>query len=459
LISFVIVLLLLPLFNDILQKQLTLNIRNIPLIAAAAAVICVVTALVAGSYPAFFLSSLKATQILKGKSWGGGSQWLRKGLVVFQFVITITLISSIVMVQQQMKFIQSKSLGFDKEQVIMIPLRTETALQQYGELRESFRQLPGVDAVSATTGIPSTPMFSDWQIYKEGATNEQSLMHDLVFVDKGYFDVMGIQLISGRDFIAEQDNIPDDTINLPTLIVNEASLNALGIPLAKAVGSAVYFEPGNERYKYLIIGVVKDFHQFSLHREIRPMTFVLPWNRSGFRYMAASIHMDAHRQIAEQMKKLWDERINDAPFERVFLKENLETLYQAEARTSTMLTIATTIALLISCTGLYGLSLYVAERKTKEIGIRKVVGASVRNIIGMLSNEYIVLVSVAFVISVPMGSYFMNKWLDGFAYKISPGVGVFIVTGVVSFFIAWLTISFECFRAARKNPVDSIRIN
>jgi putative ABC transport system permease protein len=459
LLSFIMVLLLLPLFNDIMQKQLALNANNLPFIAGVVAVICLVTALVAGSYPAFFLSSLKATEALNGKSRGGGAQWLRKGLVVIQFVITISLISSIVIVHQQLKFIQSASLGFDADQVIMIPLRTAQALQQYQGLRESFEQLTGVNSVSATTGMPSTPLFSDWNIYRDGANNDQSIMHDLVFVDKDYFDVMGMKLIAGRDFIPEQDNLPGDTINPVALIVNEASLKAFGIPLEKAVGSSVYFEPGDERYRYVIVGVVKDFHQSSLHRAIRPMTFVLPWNRSGYRYMAASISMNSHQQISEAMKKLWEGRINDAPFERVFLEENLETLYAAEARTSTLITLSTTIALVISCIGMYGLSLYVAERRTKEIGIRKVVGASVGSIVGMLSKEYIILVGISFVISIPMGYYFMSKWLDGFAYKVSPGIGVFVIAGLVSFLIAWFTVSFESFRAARKNPVDSIRIN
>ena len=157
------------------------------------------------------------------------------------------------------------------------------------------------------------------------------------------------------------------------------------------------------------------------------------------------------------MKQLWDRRINDAPFESIFLKENLKTLYTVEARTSTILTISTTIALLISCLGLYGLSVYVAERKTKEIGIRKVVGASIESIVGMLSKEYIKLIVISFVISVPLGYYFMNKWLEGFAYKITPGMSVFIISGLVSFLIAWLTISFESFRAASKNPVDAFK--
>jgi putative ABC transport system permease protein len=460
LVSFLMVLLVLPLFNNVMQKQLTLNANNLPFIIGATLIICVVTAVIAGSYPAFFLSSLKPTQVLKGKLLSAdGSQWLRKGLVVFQFVITITLISSIVIIQRQLKFIQSKSLGFNTDQVIMIPIRTEQVSQQYEGMRESFKQLAGVNMVSASSGIPSTPLFSDWSIYKEGGSNDQSVQHDIVMVDKDYFKVMDIKLIAGRDFIAEQDNIAGDTINPVRMIVNEASLKALGIPLENAVGSIVYFQPGQEPYKYSIIGVVKNFHQFSLHREIRPMTFMIPFNRAGFRYIAASIAMESYQQITGQMKKIWDQRINDAPFESIFLKENLKTLYTVEARTSTILTISTTIALLISCLGLYGLSVYVAERKTKEIGIRKVVGASIESIVGMLSTEYIKLIVISFVISVPLGYYFMNKWLEGFAYKITPGISVFVISGLASFLIAWLTISFESFRAATKNPVDAFRIN
>lgn len=455
--SFLIILLVLPLFNDVMQKKLTLNINNLPFIIGATVVICLVTGVMAGSYPAFFLSSLKPMQVLKGKSLSGdGSQWLRKGLVVFQFVITITLISSIVIIMQQLRFIQSKSLGFDTDQVIMIPLRTPQASQEYEAMRESFKQLGGVNMVSATSSIPSTSLFSDWGIYKEGSSNDQSVTHDIVMVDKDYFNVMDIKLIAGRDFIAEQDNLEGDTINPVRVIVNEASLKAFDIPLENAVGTTIYFQPAEERYKYSVIGVVKDFHQFSLHREIRPMTFMIPFNRSGFRYIAASIKMESYQQITDEMKKIWDHRIDDAPFESIFLKENLKTLYTMEARTSTILAISTTIALLISCLGLYGLSVYVSERKTKEIGIRKVVGASVKSIVGMLSKEYIKLIVISFVISVPLSYYLMNRWLENFAYKITPGITVFVISGSVSFLIAWLTISFESFRAASKNPVDAM---
>lgn len=458
LVSFLMVILVLPTFNSVMQKELTLNVSNLPFIIVSTILICLFTGVIAGSYPAFFLSSLRPTQVLKGQSvTGNGSQWLRKGLVVFQFVITITLISSIVIIQKQLRFVQSKSLGFDTEQMIMIPLRTPTASQAYRTLKTEFERIGGVRLVSGTSSIPSTPLFSDWGIYKQGSTNDHSLLHENVWVDADYFNAMNIPLVAGRDFNTDQDNLPGD--NKPwKIIVNEASLKAFGIALHEAVGTSVFFEPGNgDRYEYNIIAVVKDFHQFSLHRAITPMTLILPPDRNSFPYMAVSLELDQYQSIHAKMKTVWDERIKDIPFESIFLNENIKKLYTEEARISSMLTISTVIALIISCLGLYGLSIYVAERKTKEIGIRKVVGASVQSIVGMLSKEYVRLIIISFVIAVPMGYYMMDKWLQSFAYKINPGVTVFLISGVLAFSIAWLTISFESFRAAKRNPVDTLR--
>jgi putative ABC transport system permease protein len=206
-----------------------------------------------------------------------------------------------------------------------------------------------------------------------------------------------------------------------------------------------------------VIGVVKDFHQFSLHQDISPMIFLLPVSRTNFNYLAASIDVTAYRNLYDQMKTIWDELIHDVPFEMVLVSENVKQFYSDEVRTSTMLKISTTIALIISCLGLYALSVYVAERKTKEIGIRKVFGAPVKTITGMLSREYIILIVISLLISVPLGYYAMSKWLEGFAYKIKPGVIVFVLSGLVSVLIALLTISIESIRAANRNPAETMR--
>jgi putative ABC transport system permease protein len=457
-IAVVMVILALPAFNTVLQKDLSFNATNLPFIIGTTLLIAVVTAVLAGSYPAFFLSSLRPTQVLKGKMLStDGSQWLRKGLVVAQFVITITLLSSIFIIRQQIDFVQTASLGFDTDQVIMIPMRTSDAMQQYSTLKESFGSFEGVNHISATSSVPSTPLSRDWLLSRQGWPQEKVIDHDVITVDVGYFEAMNIPLVSGRDFVVGQDNVTGDTINRTRAVVNESSLKQFGIPLHEAVGSILYFQPENVRYEVEVIGVVKDFHQFSLHRQIGPMLFMLPGNRNYFPYITASIKMESYNSVTAEMKKIWDQRVNNAPFESIVVNENVKNLYAAEKRTSTMLTIAVVIALVISCLGLYGLSVYVAERKTREIGIRKTVGATVTNIVTMLSKEYIILIAISFVIAVPIGYYLMTRWLESFAYKIEPGILIFLASGGVSFAIAWLTVSFESFRAARKNPAVTLR--
>ncbi len=457
-IAFVLVGMVLPTFNAIMEKDLNLGAANAAFILLFTALTALATGVLAGSYPAFFLSGLNPVKVLKGKTLSGdGSHWLRKSLVVVQFVVTITLISSIVIIREQLKFIQEKSLGFDAEQVLMIPLRSQASSSQYNTLKDQFRNIAGVRNVSATSSMPSTPLFRDWMIHKPGMTADQALRHEIVSVDEEYFEVLGVSRIAGRDFIPTQDNLAGDTISPTKVIVNESSLLALQIPFEDAIGQSLLFSVDGETRNYTIIGVVKDFHQFSLHREIGPMLFMLPSNRDFFPYLAVSVDMGAWQQISARLKAVWEQHVSDLPFETVFLSGNVRAMYNAEARISTLLTISTTIALLISCLGLYGLSVYVAERKTKEIGIRKVVGASSGSIVAMLSQEYIKLVIISFLISVPAGYYAMEHWLEGFAYRIYPGISVFLISGMISFAIAWFTVSFESFRAANRNPVETLR--
>jgi putative ABC transport system permease protein len=456
-VAMIMVVTVLPTFNSIMQKSLELTSRNLPFIVGSGILISIVTALLAGSYPAFFLSGLRPVQVLKGVAGPGGSQWLRKGLIVFQFMITITLISGIILIRQQLSFIQSKTLGFDASQLVMIPMRTAQASEQYPTLKNAFMELPGVEKVSATTSVPSTPLSTDWLIFKEGQTSETSTTHDILRIDADYFDAMNIPIIAGRDFIVGQDNVPGDTISRTKVIVNESSLKALGIPLSEAVGATLYFQPDQQRIPFTVVGIVKDFHQFSLHREIRPMLFLLSGSRRYFSYVAAQVNMKEWPSLSARMKEAWDSRVHTAPFESIFVDDNIKNQYAAERRTSTMLGICTVIALIISCLGLYGLSVYIAERRMKEIGIRKVVGASISGIVRMLSKDYIKLLVISFALSVPLAWYFAQRWLEAFAYRIAPGVWVFVLAGVISFTIAWLTVSFESVRAARRNPVDTLK--
>jgi putative ABC transport system permease protein len=457
LFAFAMVGIALPVVNPLIQKNLQFTPANFAMMIGAAVSIGAITALLAGSYPAFYLSSLRPTEVLKGRANASGSQWLRKGLVVFQFVITITLISSIFVMQQQLHYMQSKGLGFDAKHLVMIPLRTQESSSQYVSLKNAFGAVQGVHNVSATSSVPSTPLFRDWLVYKKGWTNGQSLRHEVVSVDEGYFDALNVPLVAGRDFRVEMDNVAGDTLTPVRIIVNEASIRALEIPLDEAVGASVYFESGSTRREFMIIGVVRDFHQFSLHRPIVPMLFVLPSDRNHFPYLAAAVSIDQYDETYGMMKSIWEQQVGDIPLEAVFVDQNILALYASERRISGVLTLSTVIAVLISGLGLYGLSVFVAERKTKEIGIRKISGASSRNIIVMLSKEYLTLILIAFLVSVPPGYYAMNMWLENFAFRIEPGVLVFVVPGIAAFILAWLTVSVESFRAARRNPSETLR--
>lgn len=456
-LAFLLVEIALPLISPFIRKDLQLTSANLPDILAASFAIGIVTALLSGSYPAFYLASLKPAEILKGKGLIGGASWLRKGLVVFQFVITIALISSIVVIQNQLGYMQSRSLGFNSKELVMIPLRTPDAARQYAVLKSQFERVKGVNLVSATTSLPSTPLFRDWGVYKKGWTNEQSLRHEVVSVDQNYFKVLQVPLVAGRDFKIENDNLAGDTLGPTRIIVNEASLKALDIPVEDAVGSTIYFEPGSERYEFTVIGVVQDFHQFSLHHKIVPMIFVYPGDQEHFPYIAANIDLIAYESVFRELKSVWDKQVNALPFEMKFADAGIHQMYESERRMSGLLGLSTAIAIIISALGLYGLSVYVAERKIKEIGIRKVSGASVFDIVMMLSREYLFLIGISFLVSVPIGYFMMDKWLQNFAFRIEPGVAIFLMSGSIAFAVAWLTISFESLRAARKNPVETLR--
>jgi putative ABC transport system permease protein len=452
-----IVILALPLMNEITQKNLELNSTNLPTLVLAMLAIGLTTGLLAGSYPAFFLSSFQPARVLKGKALSSdGSSWLRKGLVVFQFVITITLISSIVVIQQQLSFIKDKSLGFNEDATIMLPLRTGEASRAYNAMKADFTAIPGVRQVSATSSLPSTPLFQDFALFKEGELLESGSLHRVVYVDENYFELMGIELLAGRDV-----TFPADTFtyfnNFNKIIVNEASLNLYGLTPENAIGTRLMSDIDNNLRTHEIIGVIRNFHQFSLHQPIVPMLFAIPANQNRFSFVAVATEGDNYKAINSQLEATWKKYIDATPFESQPLTDSISLQYEADNRVNMMLTLSTILAIVISCLGLYGLSIFVAERKLKEIGIRKVLGASVTGIVQMLSMDFIKLVMVAFVIAVPLGYFLMNKWLQGFEYKIEIGFLVFLVAGIVSFLIAWITVGFESVKAAFGNPVNALR--
>ena len=406
-LSLIILVISMPSFNYLTHKDLTLWGENFAYVIAALFGIALITGLLAGSYPAFFLSSFQPAKVLKDKRLSGGASWLRKGLVVFQFIIAITLISSIVIIREQLGYIQSMPLGFSTDHNVVVPLRTKDARTSYMQLKNEFKRIAGVKEVSATTSLPSTALLRDYALYIEGSSMEKGILHKMIFVDEGYIDLMKIHLLAGRNFIYETDSFSNSNPR-NKVIVNQASLKEYGLTLDNAIGTQLLSEYDDKIVYHEIIGVVEDFHQASLHEKISPYMMKIPNNHDSYGFVTLTLAGGSGRNALDQMENAWKQLVPGTPFESFFLEDNVKKQYEADDRVSMIITIFTVLAIVISCLGLYGLSIYMAERRVKEIGIRKVLGASVSGIVSMLSMDFLKLVGIAFLIAVPLGYYTMT---------------------------------------------------
>lgn len=449
--------LIMPLFNSITQKDLSINGQNMGFAILTLACVTLVTGLIAGSYPAFFLSSFQPARVLKERHLNVmSSGMLRKSLVVFQFAIAISLISSVLFIQAQMSFVQSLPLGFNPEFKIVIPIQTGEAKAGYLNLKNRFKELAGVSEVSASSALPATHTIRSLPLHIEGTAPETAVNHYWVSIDENYFDMLGVRLIQGRDLIASTDAVPFGA-PVTRVLVNQASLKENFIQANKALGTKLQIEMNGQRLTYEIVGVVEDFHQFSMHKAVTPMMFVIPSPQWDYTALCVSTAAATYDETLAGLKTIWKELLPNSIFESSVLTENVKRQYDSDQRIFTTITIFTAVAIVISCLGLYGLSIFTAERKVKEIGIRKVFGAAVAHIVAILSFEYIKLVTIGFFIAIPVSYYAITLWLENFAYKIKVDISVFAVAGVISLTIAILTIGFEAVKAGLRNPVDAIR--
>lgn len=447
----------LPIFNTITQKDLSINSQNVGFVVLVLAGVSIVTGVISGSYPAFFLSSFQPAQVLKGRQASiTSSGWLRKSLVVFQFAIAISLISSVVVIRKQISFVRNMPLGFNPEYKITIPITTGEVKAGYVNLKNRYKQLAGVSEVSAASALPATHTIRTLPLYAEGAAAESAVNHYWISIDENYFDMLGVKLLEGRDLIAATDASPFPT-PLTRVVVNRASLKKNFTEPEKAVGTKLNIDLNGQRLTFEIVGVVEDFHQFSMHKAVTPMMFVIPSPQWDYTALCVSTSAANYEQTLADLRKIWKELLPNSIFESSVLTDNIKQQYDADQRVFTVIAIFTTIAIVISCLGLYGLSIFTAERKVKEIGIRKVFGATVSHIVGLLSFDFIKLVVLAFIVAVPLGYYAMNTWLENFAYKVDIDGWTFVLAGVMSLTIAGLTIGFEAVKAALRNPADSIR--
>lgn len=443
----------LPYFNHLINTPISIGIDNLSNIAFLSIGFLVITALVAGFYPAIYLSAFKPAEVLKGKSADSkSSSALRKVLVVLQFVISIVLISSIIIISQQVDFLQNKDLGFNKDSKLVVPLRTGEARSNFRALKEKFSSSNMVEGITGSNAVPGSLITNDLLLYREGKSMEDAIHIFNNEIDLNYAQLLDIPLADGSYF---KDYNRDTTFNAVVMINREAA-DQLGFSPSEAVNEILYFDWQGEKYRFKVAGVLENINQFSLHDEVTPLLFQLG-DEEGYSYMIIDANMTDLTLLTASLEGSWKELVDTTPFEYYTLDDHLNLQYAADFNTFNLIKSFALISLVISCLGLYALSMFVAERRFKEIGVRKALGANVKDVLVLVSKDLSLLILIAFVISVPLSIYGMNKWLETFAYRITPGFGTYIIAGVISVAIGWLTISYQSIRAARTNPVNVLR--
>ncbi|MFC2132709.1 ABC transporter permease, partial [Bacteroidota bacterium] len=440
-ISLIIVELLRPAFNLLTGKMLTINYFETKFIISSL-IIILITGALAGMYPALILSSFKPATVLRAKILSDTKKSImRIILVIFQFSLSIILIICSAVIYMQIMFIQNKDLGIQKENIIYFSLTPEIN-NNYDSFKNELVQKSGIINVTRTFQMPSFNRFSS-DGYWEGASNDRSLLFDISVIDFDYINSFGITISEGRDF---DNSFRSDTANY---ILNKKAIEMMGIedPIGKT------FITGPDSGK--IIGITENYHYAPLKKDIRPL--MLRMNSAFYRYLVIKLSPDNQTSTIEYLETIFNKYSPDNVFEATYFEDDYDRLYRSENRLNKLFTFFTILAIFISCLGLYGLASFMAENKTKEIGIRKALGSSVGAIIKMLNLDFIKWVVFAIFIGSPLAWLFMNKWLQNFVYHTKIFWWLFPITGLLVITIAIITTSYQAYKAATRNPVDSLR--
>jgi putative ABC transport system permease protein len=440
----------LPLFNDVASKQMTLASLFSPYILPLLIALPFAVGLLAGSYPAFFLSAFRPIEVLKGKlGMGSKSGGIRSVLVVFQFFLSIALIVGTIVIYRQLNYIQTKNLGYNKNQVLIID--GVSALNSNATpFKNEVLQMHGVVSGTLSGYLPVSNSSRSDNTYSKDAVMDSRNGFDMQnwYIDYDYLKTMGMQLAKGRNFSREFGG------DSSAIIINETTESILGYP--DPIGKKIFtsIDAQGHTTSYTIIGVVKNFNFESLHQAVGPLCFLLG---GGGGLAAFKINAAVARSLITQIQSKWKAMAPGLPFSYRFLDESFDEMYRSEQRVGKLAVIFSVLAIFIACLGLFGLATFIAEQRTKEIGIRKVLGASVQGIVKMLSKDFVKLVAIAFVFAAPLAWWAMHKWLQDFAYRIKIDWWIFALAGLAALFIALITVSFQAIRAAVMNPVKSLR--
>jgi putative ABC transport system permease protein len=447
-----IAVLLLPMFNQLAGKSLHPDALFSSRLLTILILLVLLVGCLAGSYPAFYLSSFQPIDVLKGKIAAGfKSSWLRSSLVVFQFFISIGLIVSTLVIYRQLHYIRNKEVGFNRDQVLVIHDTWPLGQEGTTNLRKDLLTLAGVTDATATPDIPTV----DGQYWQEGWFRDATLdarkaiLMTTLRVDDHYVPTLGMQIVKGRNIDLAQ--FPTDST---AIILNEAAVATLGV---KDPLHLILYNHDDlfKTITYHVVGVVKDFNYNSMHDKIHPLLMVV--NTYNWSTMAVRFHTNDVFSLVRQVESKFHAVKQGVPFSYTFMDNDFDKLYHAEQQTGQIFITFAVFAILIACLGLFGLVTYAAEQRTKEIGIRKVLGARVASIVGLLSKDFTILVGIATLIAFPVAWWAMYKWLETFAYRTEISWWIFLVAGAVALAIALLTVSIQTVRAALANPIKSLR--
>jgi putative ABC transport system permease protein len=451
-IAYVISELTLPVFNQLTAKELSMGFFTDLNVILWLIGFILITTFVAGSYPALYLSSFSPIKIFRNNLGNKStSRQVRKGLVVLQFIISIALIQGVLVINEQMNFIRNKNLGFNPEAKVVVTLNTDESHQNYETLRNELLKNNQIHEVGASSSYPGEANIDSYFFFKDGQSSNEGFHCFNSTITPEFMEMMDFELLAGRLF---NRNRIADTVR--TTVISEKTMEGMDFTLDNVLGENINFEWDGQRYSFKIIGVIKDYHASSLHSEIEGQTF--DWSPAyPTNYVIASVDTKNLPNLLSQMETKWNEINPEEPFEFQFLEDRLQQNYETERRMSGLIFSGTLLAIFISCLGLLGLAAFAAERRQKEIGVRKVLGATVTNIVTLLSKDFLVLILIALIIAIPLSWHGMNQWLKGFAYRIDIQWWMFALAGFFALTVTILTVGFQGVKAALANPIQSLR--